>query len=161
VLKVSVEKKTAAGGSDFSIVESTYSSPSTSPDNVLITTRGVDFGGWEFSDPFNDPMGSGTLYWNRGDGADITPRLMGSYWLNHSAGVCARMNLVYYTESGSYLDQKPGGAKCAPSNDPYGVSVDLSPYTSTKVAQVVVQLQTQGTNGSWNTAGSKTVTIDD
>jgi hypothetical protein len=160
LVKVSVEKKTAAGGSSYSIVQSAYFSPGTSPDDVEIDAKGVDFGATVFSSITSRPDGAGELYWNRGDGADITPRLLGAFWLNNVAGLCARMNLRYYTESGSYITEKPGGSYCAPDNNTHGVNVDLQKVTSSQVAKVEVQLQTQGTNGSWNVVGSKTVTID-
>jgi hypothetical protein len=161
LLKVSVEKQTASNGSEFSIVESAYFSPSTTPDKVKITSQGVDFGGDEFSSVTSEPVESGQLYWNRGDGAGITPRLVGAFWLNNVAGLCARMNLRYYTESGTYLTEKAGGSRCAADNNLHGVVVDLSPYTSTQVGKVEVQLQTQGSNGSWNLVDSETVTIDE
>jgi hypothetical protein len=159
LLKVSVEKQTASGGSSFSIVESTYVSPSTWPDGIEITSKGVDFGGGTFSTFTSEPTEYGSVYWNRGDSGEITPRLMGYIWLNNVAGLCARMNLKYYTESGTYLTEKPGGSGCAPDNNLHAISVDLQPYTSTQVGKVTVQLQTQGTNGSWNLVGSQTVDI--
>ena len=48
---------------------------------------------------------------------------------------------------------------CADDNGLHQFTVDLDPYTSNKVGKVDVQLQTQGSNGSWNTAGSQTVSI--
>jgi hypothetical protein len=40
---------------------------------------------------------------------------------------------------------------CAPDNHHYSWSVDLAPYHSSLIAEVDVAMQTQGTNGSWNT----------
>jgi hypothetical protein len=161
LVKVSVQKQTASSGSAFSIVESAYFSPSTAPDKVKITSPGVDFGGWQFSSPLGIPMGAADLYWNRGDGAEITPRLIGDLWLNNVAGLCARMNLRYYTESGMYLTERATSSNCAPDNGAHGMYFDVSPYTSTQVEKVAVQLQSQGSNGSWNLVGSETVTIDE
>jgi len=159
LLKVSVEKQTASGGSDFSIVESTYVSPATWPDAIKIPSQGVDFGGDQFSTLTSQPTKYGSVYWNRGENGDITVRLMGYIWLNNVAGLCARMTLKYYTESGTFLTEKPGGSGCAADNNLHAVGVDLQPYTSTQVAKVTVQLQTQGSNGSWNLVGSQTVDI--
>jgi hypothetical protein len=159
LLKVSVEKQTASGGSGYSIVESTYVSPATWPDEIEITSQGVDFGGGKFSTFTSEPTEYGTVYWNRGDNGEITPRLMGDIWLNNVAGLCARMNLKYYTESGTFLTEKPGGSRCAADNNLHAIGIDLQPYTSTQVGKVTVQLQTQGTNGSWNLVGSQTVDI--
>ena len=160
LLKVSVEKQTASGGSDFSIVESTYVSPATWPDAIKITSQGVDFGGDEFSTLTSQPTKYGSVYWNRGESGDITVRLMGYIWLNNVAGLCARINLKYYTESGTFLTEKPGGSGCAADNNLHAIAVDLQPYTSTQVGKVTVQLQTQGSNGTWNLVGSQTADID-
>jgi hypothetical protein len=159
LVKVSVEKQTASGGSSFSIVESAYFSPSTAPDKVLITSKGVDFGGDTFYSVINDPLNSADFYWNRGDGAAITPRLIGTYWLNKVAGVCARINLRYLTESGTFLASRADTPFCAADDGLDHRRIDLSPYTSTQVEKVDVQLQTQATNGSWNLVDSETVTI--
>jgi hypothetical protein len=159
LLKVSVEKQTASGGSDFSIVESTYVSPATWPDGVEITSQGIDFGGDKFSTLTSEPTKYGSVYWNRGENGEITVRLMGYIWLNNVAGLCARMNLRYYTESGTFLTEKPGGSGCAADNNLHAVAVDLQPYTSTQVGKVTVQLQTQGSNGSWNLVGSQSADI--
>jgi hypothetical protein len=37
--------------------------------------------------------------------------------------------------------------------------IDVDPHESNKIAKVKVQIQTQGSNGSWNVAGSRTVSI--
>jgi hypothetical protein len=159
LLKVSIEKQTASGGPDFSIVESTYVSPATWPDAIKITSKRVDFGGDKFSTLTSEPTRYGSVYWNRGDSGDITVRLMGYIWLNNEAGICARMNLKYYTESGTFLTEKPGGAGCAADNNLHAVAVDLQPYTSPQVGKVTVQLQTQATNGSWSVVDSQTADI--
>jgi hypothetical protein len=160
LLKVSVEKQTAAGGPSYSIVESAYVSPGTMPDDVLLHSKGVDFGGGSWSPVTGEPTNHASLYWNRSGAGAIAPRLIGYIWLNNVAGLCARVNLRYSTETGSFLAEKHGGAGCAADDDLHAVSVDLQPYTSTEVGKVQVQLQTQGSNGSWNLVGSETVTID-
>ena len=88
------------------------------------------------------------MHWTLIDG-QVTARLTGSLYINNSSGVCSRMNLRYLTSGGTFLTSRSGGEVC----------VDLDPYTSNKVGKVDVQLQTQGSNGSWNTAGSQTVSI--
>jgi hypothetical protein len=161
LLKVSVEKQTASDKSSFSIVESAYFSPSTAPDKVLITSKGVDLGGDEFSSITSEPVYSADFYWNRvASSGDITPRLIATYWLNNVAGLCARIDLRYETESGSYLAEKHDTPFCAADNDLHHVQVDFQRYTSNEVGRVLVQLQTQASNGSWNLVGSQVVTID-
>jgi hypothetical protein len=151
LVKVSVEKQ--SGGSDFSIIESFYSSPNTHANSIQIPGKGADFGGPTWSVVSAQPN-DGTLYWNRANGAEYTARLMGYIWLNNMGGVCARMNLRYYDESGALLTEKHGGSVCASDNSIHAYSVDLQPYTSSEVVDVEAQLQTQGTNGSWNVVGS-------
>jgi hypothetical protein len=163
LLKVSVEKKTASGGSAYSIVESAYFSPSTAPDKFTLNSQGVDFGGDEYSSILGEPVFySADLYWNRvAASADITPRLIGTYWLDNVAGLCARINLRYETESGSYLNEKHDSPFCAADNNLHHVRIDFSPYTSPQVERVEVQLQSQASNGSWNVVRSQTLTIDE
>jgi hypothetical protein len=74
------------------------------------------------------PSGPGFLSWGLNDG-DTTPHLTGTLHLDHSSGVCARMNLRYLTEGGIMWHSEPGGDVCAPDN------------------------------GQWVTAGSNTVSI--
>jgi hypothetical protein len=126
----------------------------------MFTSKGVDFGGPQWSSFSSEPTGFASLYWNRGDGAEITPRLIGSIWLNNVAGLCTRMNLRYYTEAGALLAERHGGSGCAADDDLHAVSVDLQPYTSTQIYKVEVQLQTQRSNGSWNLVDSDIPTIN-
>jgi hypothetical protein len=89
----------------------------------------------------------------------VQPILTGYLHLNNSSSVCARINLRYLSESGSFLIAKPGGSVCAADNGHQIAYVDLAPHESSKVGKVKLQLQTQSTNGSWKIAGSKTVSI--
>jgi hypothetical protein len=152
-VKVQLEKQTAGG---WFVVDSAVFSPDVFTDNVKITEDGVDFGsaGWGVG----APNGTGQLSWGL-DGVVVEPRLKGAIHLNNSSGVCARINLRYLNASGSSLTARHGGEVCANDNGHDYWTVDLSPYASTKIAKVKVQLQTQGSNGSWNVAGSQTVSI--
>ena len=67
------------------------------------------------------------------------------------AGVCARTKLTYLDQTQKVIDTETGGVVCAPDNHHYSWSVDLAPYHSSLIAEVEVEMQTQGTNGSWNT----------
>jgi hypothetical protein len=98
------------------------------------------------------------MHWTLIDG-QVTARLTGSLYINNSSGVCSRMNLRYLTSGGAFLTSRSGGEVCADDNGLHQFTVDLDPYTSNKIGKVQVQLQTQGSNGSWNTAGSQTVSI--
>jgi hypothetical protein len=152
-VKVQLEKQTASG---WYVVDSSYFAVDTFDDSVKITEDGVDFGNgaWVSS----GPAGSGDMSWGLDSGV-VDPRLTGTLHLNNSSGVCARINLRYLTADGTFWTERHGGAKCASDNGHHEYDIDLSPYDSNKVAKVKVQLQTQGSNGSWNTAGSDTVSI--
>jgi hypothetical protein len=152
-VEVGLQKKTATG---WSTVETRRLYVDERPDNVRITEQGADVGGHDFA--AGAPAGSAQLAWNLEDGV-FEPRLTGYLHLNNSAGLCARINLRYLTEGGSLLTREAGGDVCAGDNGHQRFSIDLSPYDSSRIGKVKVQLQTQGTNGSWNVAGSETVSI--
>ncbi len=69
------------------------------------------------------------------------------------------MNLRYLTEGGTFLAERAGGTVCAPDNGHHSWTVDLDPYSSSLIGQVTVQVQTLAANGTYVTAGSKTVSI--
>jgi hypothetical protein len=152
-VEVGLQKKTATG---WSTVETRTVSANVHADNVKITEQGADLGGQDFA--AGAPIGSAQLDWNLDDGV-VEPRLTGYLHLDNSGGLCARINLRYLTEGGSFLTREAGGEVCAEDNSHHRFSVDLAPYDSSKIGKVKVQLQTRGTNGSWNVAGSKTVSI--
>ena len=147
LIKVSLQKKTGANG--WTIVESAYFKPTLASDDVRIHADGVDFGGDGFA--FGEPVGSGTMDWIQGEDMDITPHLRGYLHLNNVAGLCARVDLVYYASTRRTLDEEHSGSVCAADNSHSYWSVDLSPYTSFEITSVIVKLQTQSTNGSWQT----------
>jgi hypothetical protein len=151
---VQLEKETVSG---WFVVDNAVYTANTFDDSVKITEDGVDFGA---TNTFlgNAPTGSGTMHWTLIDG-QVTARLTGSIYINNSSGVCSRMNLRYLTSGGTFLTSRSGGEVCADDNGLHQFTVNLDPYTSNKVGKVDVQLQTQGSNGSWNTAGSQTVSI--
>ena len=151
---VQLEKETVSG---WFVVDNATFTANTFDDSGKITEDGVDFGKTN-SFLVSGPTGSGTMHWTLIDGK-VTPRLTGSIYLNNSSGVCSRMNLRYLTSSGSFVDSRAGGQVCADDNGLHQFTVDLDPYSSNKIGKVQVQLQTQGSNGSWNTAGSQTVSI--
>jgi hypothetical protein len=151
---VQLEKETVGG---WFVVDNASFTANTFDDDVKITEDGVDFGKTN-SFLTSGPTGSGTMHWGLVDG-QVTPHLTGSIYLNNSSGACARMNLRYLTTSGSFWTSRSGGEVCADDNGLHQFTVDLDPYTSNKIGKVEVQLQTQGSNGTWNTAGSQTVSI--
>ena len=72
------------------------------------------------------------------------------------------MNLRYLTESGSYITLAGRAARSArPTTATTTGASSLMPYVSTEIGQVQVQLQTLGTNGTYVTAGSQTVSINE
>ena len=147
---VQLEKETVSG---WFVVDNAVYTANTFDDPVKISEDGVDFGA---TNTFlgNAPTGSGTMHWTLIDG-QVTARLTGSLYINNSSGVCSRMNLRYLTSGGTFLTSRSGGEVCADDNGLHQFTVDLDPYTSNKVGKVDVQLQTQGSNGSWNTAGRR------
>jgi hypothetical protein len=154
-VRVSVQKETVAG---WSTTASTTYSMDTHSDSVKITEDGVDFGDDSWS--FGQPSGSGSVSWTIANGV-VTPRATGIIHLNNSSGECARINLRYLTETGSYIDSRPGGTVCSPDNAHNRWSVNLAPYGHRDIGQVQVQLQTLASNGSYVTAGSQTVSINE
>lgn len=150
---VAVMKDTATG--EFVATSGAYT-PNTFPDKVKITEDGVDFGDSVFV--LSAPTGSGLVTWGLDDGA-VTPRLTGTLHLNNSSGACARMNLRYLSEGGTFLAERAGGTVCAPDNGHHEFTVDLDPYESNKIGKVTIQLQTLAANGAFVTAGSSTVSI--
>jgi hypothetical protein len=93
--------------------------------------------------------------WIQGDDMDITPHLRGYIHLNNMAGVCARVDLVYWSDWRGALDEEHGGSVCAPDNSHSYWSVDMKPYTSSLITHVTVKLQTLARNGSWQTVDAE------
>jgi hypothetical protein len=152
-VRVSVQKETVNG---WSTTASETHAIDTHSDGVKITESGVDFGnsGWN---GFGEPSGDGFVSWDITNGY-VRPRLTGAIHLNNSNGACARMNIRYLTETGSFIDSRAGGTVCSPDNGHNSWSVDLDPRD---IGLVTIQLQTLGTNGVYSTAGSQTVSINE
>jgi hypothetical protein len=155
-VRVSVQKETFSGWSTTTSL--TYTAD-THDDDFEITEDGVDFGGPTWS--LGQPTTPGGIEWLLSTNGYVTPILRGAIHLNNSAGVCARMNMRYLTESGSLLASRAGGTVCSPDNGHHYWSVSLMPYVSNQIGQVQVQLQTLGSNGVYVTAGSQTVSINE
>lgn len=152
-VKISLKKKTASG---WSTVESETYAVNTTDDDFRITEDGVDFG--DFSFYLGAPAGKAYVEWGL-DGADVKPRVLGGLHLDNSSGVCARINLRYFTAAGAFLTSRADDEKCAGDNSHRYWVIEFGPYESNKIAKVKVQLQTQASNGSWNVAGSRTLSI--
>lgn len=153
---VRLQRQTVSGW--YNMASDTYRiNPSL--DNVMITEAGVDFGGCCLF-YFGQPDRSGSLAWSLEDGV-VSPRLSGGIHLNNAIGVCARINLRYLSEAGILLRSEPSSEFCADDNDHDASSIYMEPYASNRIERVTVQLQTQGSNGSWNTAGEETHSIAD
>lgn len=155
-VRVSIQKETVNG---WSTTDSATFGMDTHADDVKITEDGFDFGstGWGLG----VPSGDGTMTWSIASNGVVSPRLTGGIHINNSSGECARMNLRYLTEGGSFIDSKPGGTVCAPDNGHHVWSVNLAPTGSSQIGKVQVQLQTLASNGNWVTAGSQTVSINE
>ena len=100
---------------------------------------------------------------------DLTPTMYGYIHLNSSSGACARVNNRYLTEGGTFLYAVPSDHFCAEDNGHHaypiapseflGVSGPFAPWTSDKIGEVKVQLQTLASDGTWRVAGHKTVAV--
>jgi hypothetical protein len=151
-VRLSLQKKTASG---WSTVESDTFPVDTKDDKVKITADGVDFGNLMFD--LGEP-GHGDMSWDL-DGAVLAPHLSGGLHLNNSSGVCARINLRYYTSAGTFLTKRADEEFCADDNGHTFRIIDISPHASNKIGKVKIQLQTLAANGSWQVAGHQTVSI--
>ena len=161
VVKVSLENETAQTAPNFDIIGSANYSPGTEPDKIKQNGDGVSFGGFTYDTVSHTAWDSADLYWNRGDGADYTVRLIGTMYLHDVAGLCARINIRYYTESGTFITEKPSGSFCATDNSLQHYTYDISPYTSPDAERVDVQVQTQGVGKTdWNLLSSQTALIN-
>jgi hypothetical protein len=152
---VSVQKETVSG---WSTVESETEYVNTHADNVKITADGVDLGLYDLD--FGEPTSPAIMTWSLSD-EGVKPSLYGDVMLNNSMGVCARVNLKYMTDAGYVLVEEAGHEYCAPDNDLHRYGFTLGSIRSDKLDKVKVQLQTLAANGTWQTAGWETVSIED
>jgi hypothetical protein len=147
LVKVSLQKETASG---WSTVESDYFKPDIPSDKVYVDADGLDFGGDTWG--INSPTGSATLDWIQTEGMELTPHLYGTLYLNKVAGLCARIDLTYMSESNGYhnaFHDEHSGKFCAPDNSLWGGKIDMAPYTSTQIDSVQVSIQILESDGSW------------
>jgi hypothetical protein len=101
------------------------------PDEVRITAPGVDLGFGPLG--FGEPTNPSTMDWNLHHGS-LTP----------SDSYCAEDNR-YHVRS---LNEWTGTG-----------FIGFAPWTSNRIGQVKVQLQTLTADGSWNVVGHKTVSV--
>jgi hypothetical protein len=146
LVKVSVQKEKASSD-DWTIVESAYFKPTLVTDKIKMTSDGVDFGDEYWG--IGAPTGSGTVEWEQGEGMNLTPHIHGTLYLNNVAGLCARLDIEYDAD-GAVLTHKQSGRACAPDNGRYAATIDTAPYTSDRIVDVLVTLQTQSADGSWH-----------
>lgn len=154
-VKVTVEKQTTPGGA-FATADYGYYHPDIVADDVKITESGFDFGDEWWG--VGAPIGDGHVLWPMEDGR-ITPLLSGTLHLNDVAGGCARMNLRYLTESGTFIASRAGGTVCASDNDHHEFTVSLDPYTSNTIGKVNVQLQSLNVDGSYSVVGHQVASV--
>lgn len=128
-----------------------------SVDNVVITEPQVDFGDGYHLNVWGDPAPGHVIWMQDPDDGSWWPVLDGRLFINNAAGLCARMQIAYYSSSGSWLATRSGGTVCASSNNLNTWSVSLMPYGSPSVHHAQIRLQTVGTNGSATTIGTFTV----
>ena len=120
-------------------------------DEVNIESSGFDFGNDNFG--LSGGTGSGTVRW-RVDENDITPTLEGYLHLNNVDDECARMRIDYYTAGSTFLHTGYGGSKCAEDDDHEYWSVNLAPYTSTRIGKVRIRIEHELSNNDWVRVGS-------
>lgn len=125
-------------------------------DNVVITEPQVDFGDGSLN-VWGDPAPGHVIWMQDPDDGSWWPLLDGKLFINNAAGLCARMQIAYYSSSGSWLATRSGGTVCAPNNRVNTWSVSLMPYGSPSVHRAQIRLQTVGANDSATTIGTFTV----
>ncbi|MEM9711116.1 MAG: hypothetical protein AAGA17_02755 [Actinomycetota bacterium] len=100
----------------------------------------------DFGDGYLDLLGTplpGHVIWMYDpDDESWWPVLDGKLFINNAAGLCARMQIAYYSSSGSWLATRSGGTVCAPNNRVNTWSVSLMPYGSSSVYRAEIRLQT-------------------
>jgi hypothetical protein len=152
---VALQRETAF--TPWMTIESAVYELNTWTDRPKITEDGVDFGESGFA--FGEPTASGWASWFIGEDAKVEPWVSGAIHLNNSSGVCARINVVYRTDGGTVLSEDASGRHCAPDNDHHDWWINVRDFRSDKIGQVRIQLQTQASDGSWQTAGSEIASL--
>jgi hypothetical protein len=147
LIKVSLEKETASTGWS-TVGQSAYVKPDIPNDKVYDDADGLDFGGDTWG--IGAPIGDATLYWNQGEGMNLTPHLQGTLWLNNVAGACARVDMRSYNYGGQLLHEEASGRVCPSDNGFYDATIDIGgKWTSDQISAVTVHMQTQRPDGSW------------
>jgi hypothetical protein len=122
--------------------------------DVLVKSKGWDFGGLDFD--HNAPTGPGTGTWTY----NLGPRfhLNGFLHANKVGSDCARLQLEYLDILGNVVDEEHGGTVCAPDNGHKVWTVDFGgSVTSTSIVAVNVNLQTLNALGNYQNAGTQKV----
>lgn len=118
-----------------------------SVDNVVALAPQVDFGDGRVLDLWGNPAPGHVIWmWDPDDGS-WWPLLDGKIFINNAAGLCARMQIAYYTASYRLITTRNGGTVCSPNNRLNAWNVSLMPYGSASVNQIEIRLQTVGANG--------------
>lgn len=103
----------------------------------------------------------GDLWWKFDDvdGA-MEPAVTGDLELKDAGGQCGRMRLDYYGGGHVFLTTKYGGEVCAKGDSRQTWTVDLSPYSSSKVNEVKVSIEKKTASKDWSIIGSQTVKFE-
>ena len=127
-------------------------SQSKSPDNVLNTAVGQDFGTGPFSG--GQPSAPGTLTWDLANDT-ITPRLTGDLIMVNSQGTRARMRITSYDVHGNELSRFASGTKEPSSNAVarFPINVGAGPAADPEIYRVVVEI-TVDVFGTWTPVGN-------
>lgn len=131
----------------------------THPDDVLVTTAGIDVGAAVFAGGV--PTSPATMDWQLDD-SQITPELDdATLHMKGLAGVCGRVRLRFLSEAGAFLGSEESDPECPPTNAHRDYTLAIDPFNSSVIGQVEVVAQTDvGPNDSWVRAGATTVSIE-
>jgi hypothetical protein len=124
-------------------------------DAFIMVSPQVDFGGGNLN-IYGQPSHNGHMWWMQElyDPAVVWPNLVGRLFINNSAGMCARMQLVYHDRNNDHLATRNGGTVCSPDNRANSWTVNLMPYGNDDIDHVHVNLQTVGVNGAATTVNT-------
>jgi hypothetical protein len=138
----------------------------THADEVKITGNKVDLGGAGWVPGLGEPTSPATMSWILDDDylplpdGDVLPALNGYFHVDNLAGQCARVNLRYLTEGGTFLYETHATEQCPSGNAHESYWFSAYPWNSEKIGKVRVQLQIQN-GSSWDTEAAKTVSIEE
>ena len=118
-----------------------------SVDNVVLIAPQVDFGDGNGLDLFGQPLPGHVIWMIDPDDNSYWPVLDGVLFINNSAGLCAKVQIAYYSFDRGQLATRSTQTRCASSNRLEAWNVNMMPYGRADLDYIVLRLQTVGVNG--------------